>query len=318
MIDDTKALSRLTLHEFYTMEENIDIVVIGASSSVRAIDPAILDSELSQNTFNLSTVSQQMNEKYYLLKELFQNHNPKQVYISVDFSVLSRPIGNEAPLYIVSDYMKNGRNRLELIFNSLESDKYLNAFSRVIRNREELTCKDIVQIVTEKSTDAYRSYMPIEDERSVYKGKGFDYFKSGNELDVTALDSEIDIVDVTAFDKDEIKYLENAIQLCKEKGTDVTLVVMPYTEYYVDKSLQYEEFDKYMEEFSKANNVSFYDFNLCKVEFLQLENSDFYNLAHVNLSGAEKTSQFMAELILTNNKDNMFYESISEKRGQSE
>ena len=43
LIDDSSSYTRLTFHEFYTQQENIDTLYVGSSHCFRAINPQIMD-----------------------------------------------------------------------------------------------------------------------------------------------------------------------------------------------------------------------------------------------------------------------------------
>ena len=60
LVDDTKSYTRLTMHQLYNSEQNIDIAFIGSSHVYVSLVPEITDKGFGKYTFNLGTSAQRM------------------------------------------------------------------------------------------------------------------------------------------------------------------------------------------------------------------------------------------------------------------
>ena len=65
--------------------------------------------------------------------------------------------------------------------------------------------------------------------------------------------------------------------------------------------------------------ASYYDFNLCRYEYLDTHNSDFLDLGHLNQYGAEKFSRVFGEFFAGDiDGQSLFYDTYAEKRERGE
>lgn len=78
LIDDTDSYTRLTLHELYNQEENIDILFLGTSHCYRLLDTSIADEIFDANTFNCGSSGQELDGSYALLIEAGKKHDLKK------------------------------------------------------------------------------------------------------------------------------------------------------------------------------------------------------------------------------------------------
>ena len=69
VVDDTSSMTRITFHEFYQREKDIDTIFLGPSHIFRGIDAEAVSGQTGRQCFDLSTSSQRLSASYYLLKE---------------------------------------------------------------------------------------------------------------------------------------------------------------------------------------------------------------------------------------------------------
>ena len=87
--DDLNSYSRTLTHEFYN-QENIDILICGASHVSHGIDSRIADKEFNFNTFNAGTPSQGINGTYAIIQQAIKSYKISKIYLECDFAVTSR------------------------------------------------------------------------------------------------------------------------------------------------------------------------------------------------------------------------------------
>ena len=85
VLEPENVYARLMMHGMYE-QESIDIVFLGASHAYRSFVPSVFDEKTGMNTYNVGTSSQTLKDSYYLLKEVFKTHDPKQVVLESGYS----------------------------------------------------------------------------------------------------------------------------------------------------------------------------------------------------------------------------------------
>ena len=77
----------------------------------------------------------------------------------------------------------------------------------------------------------------------------------------------------------------------------------------------YDLYHSFVKSFLASYGYVFYDFSLCKPEYLNLKDSDYYDYNHLNKDGIEKFtcifSDFLAEKITS---ERLFFSSYKEKK----
>ena len=138
VVDDTKTDSRLTMHELYNSEENIDVLFLGSSHSMRTINPEVADGVIGKHTFNAGTGAQYLEASYALLVEAGKSNDISDVYVELYYGQIGREIAdrnNCASTYIITDYMRPSLNKLKLLLCATPQDYYGDTFDPVRRNR---------------------------------------------------------------------------------------------------------------------------------------------------------------------------------------
>ena len=69
LVDDTSSYTRLTMHELYHADSNIDVLFVGSSHVYQSLNPEITDKIFQRNTFNAGSSSQGMDGSLAMIKE---------------------------------------------------------------------------------------------------------------------------------------------------------------------------------------------------------------------------------------------------------
>ena len=89
LMDDTKAQSRVTFHDYYETDP-IDILFVGPSHSVHFIDAMLMTDTLGESVYNLATTGQLLVETNALIHDAIDNHGIKRIFCEVSVSRLPR------------------------------------------------------------------------------------------------------------------------------------------------------------------------------------------------------------------------------------
>ena len=332
-VDDTDAFSRYVLHEFYEETENIDRLYLGSSHVFCDINPVILDGINGDNNFDLATSSQQLNTSYYLLREADKKHHIDRVYLDLYYYCMTGEIGK------VHDYrtipnswkviyqMKPSLNKLSYMLGLSAPEYYYMTFLAFMRYREELFNPDYVaRIVEGKQSDTWKNYEYLHvtpgDKYAMTNGeKGFRVyhgvpdpggFCTKNE-EVAAGDNPM------ILEPESLEYLLKIVEYCKKHDIALTWIGCPISDFLLITNGNYDCFSEQIRELAEKYEVPYYDFSLCKREYLDVSRNEYWSdIGHLNTDGAGVFSPFLGKFLLAqetgeNTYDDCFYGSYEEK-----
>lgn len=318
LTDDADSYTRIAMHEMYE-QSNIDVLLLGSSHSYRSLDPAILDEAWHVNTFNGGTSSQQPAASYYLLREIGKENDLSRVYMEVYYDLMS---GNETwqsptAAYIISDYMKPSINRLMFLWDTGGKDYLVHGLVLGRRNWEKLFdfsyWRDNLQ---KKSGADYQNYAYVTADNEEYAGKGFVYNREVIEPGTFAATEAFLPVNEEAISEENRKYLNKIIDYCQENGIELVFYSAPVPDFRLAGCGNYDSYVEQMESFLEGKGVPYYDFNLCRSEFLEMEDSCFKDDNHLNGEGAEAFSRAFARFFSEEGQEGVFWDSYAQKMEQ--
>lgn len=307
--------SRLTYHDFYSQDENIDVVVIGSSRVYQGFNPLVFDENTGASSFNLGTASQTLDASYYMIKESIKRYDIDTIYLGVEYDILTRDIGGQKNTWIISDYMR-GLNKYKFIFDVCKPSDWPIMLSRVYRYKNDISwnyCLNNIKAKLEPGfwkgehcNNIYSNYAYY-----VYKGlnygekvnKGYDYFAYRESY------GEFDIVSPENYNKDMIEYLKKSINLCKKSGVNLVLLTMPESKLYISRAGEYQLFTKFVNKLAAEYDISYFDFNLLSDGYFS--DNEFVNLDHLTLEGSAHFSKILSDLYMDTNS-HRFYDSLDD------
>lgn len=318
--------SRKMFHSFYEQKQ-IDNVYIGSSHVYCDINPYILDKKNGQNNFNIATPNQRIIDSYFCLLEANRTTKIKKAYIELYYKPSTGVLGDYSQTdsrtigYRVSDYSsKISPIRYKAIFAMNDKKHLTEAFSPFLRYRKYLFnpyhIKNQIDTKTSKQYKSFQYHNDFED------GNGYDeYLEKGRFISTRLL------INSRIWNEDRLPeemnitqaaqtYLQKIIDYCKQKDIELTLFISPV---WATQLLATENYDSYIQSVSKIaanNDVPFYDFNLCKEEYLNLEKPDYWrDEGHLNIYGAEIYTNTFYDVISGKyeNSSDVFHSSYQEK-----
>lgn len=301
LLDDSQSYTRLTMHELYETKEPIDTLFLGSSHCFRAYDPQLFTKLTGKPSFNLGSSSQNYDTSYYLLREAAKEHDIKTVYLDMHYKFLF--VGREdrdlVQANIITDYMRPSLNKLEFLTQTSESKQITNRLFPFRREWKRLA--DIAylrEVFEKKQTKAYKGYEPVIAEQEHYAGKGFVY--SEQELDASAI-TWWEKFGPVAEDMDSnetytLSYIEKIVEFCREEDIQLIFVTAPSFGQYLEVVGPYDLAYDYINNMAEHYEVPYLDFNLCKEEYLDLQEDSFMDVDHLNGKGAEELTRLLAKL----------------------
>lgn len=311
-LDDTDEFSRYMLHELYEQDENIDRLYLGSSHVFCDVNPAVLDDVNGDNNFNLATGNQQLIASYYLLKEADKKHDIKQVYLDMYYVCTTAGMGNLHDYdaiphsWIVLNEMKPSLNKFSYMINLSEPRYYYLTFLPFIRYKEQLFqpgyVKDIVARKQEKTwkNREYYHIRKMENGEFIMKSgeKGFMVnFGTPEQGGFYDRASGVPLKE-NPVTEESIEYLVKIVDYCKENDIALTWITCPVSDYQLVGIDTYDYYVEQMRDLSMQYGIPWYDFNLCKKEYLDLSSKQYWSdKGHLNSVGAELFTRFMGELL---------------------
>lgn len=292
ILDDTMTISRVMLHDLYTEKENIDILFCGASHCQLGFDTAVLDEAFGQNTFNAGSSSQGLETSLAMIREAAAYHDLKQVYVDLDYAIVTRELPNLESIYIISDYMKPSVRKAEYLLNATTSEYYVNSFMPLHKGRGYTgNPAEIVRIIGKKMKSGYRNYTDLD---SSYAGKG--YIASRIVIpDGSLWTTETPEAKDFMIPDNQQQYLREMISFCKENNIQLTFVSVPVTDFNMALVENYDDYVQTIKDFLAEYDIAYVDFNLARPQVSGIDRDSYFNDDnHLNQDGARVFAQCFA------------------------
>lgn len=314
LTDDAGSLTRIMMHELYSQEENIDVLFLGSSHCYRSLIPYEADRLMNKNTFNAGSSSQSLDISYELLKEASKKNRIKEVYLELYYdisSVVYKKRTSMTSTYIITDYMKPSLDKFIFLLGASSSEHYPNSFIVAKRNYKNLFDKEyILKTVQKKIKPDYRSYVPPKE----YAGKGyvenFSVSEDGSYCDTTSYYP----IDTDNISDDWLRTLDDIVTFCDQRDIKLNLFSAPMPDFVLVSKGNYDEYISFVKNIASEYGLEYYDFNLCKREYMSMDPSLFMDDDHLNADGAEKFTRLFCDFYSgKTDSGDLFYESVEQR-----
>lgn len=298
------------MNEMYECDKNIEVLFLGSSHVYRSYDTKISDEILGVKSYNAGSSSQGMNTSYYLLKEINQYHDLQTVYLDTYYGMANIP-EDDGQVFTISDYMRPGKNKIELLLSSGGIETLVKGYMLFQRNLNLNIVDNIKSNFTPLS-----DYSSVQYDNEEYRGEGFVYsFEVVNAEDenvYTTYAGGADFSQGTPVSDLYYEYLMKIIQYCADNNIKLVLVNQPMPKKTTDYVKDYNNYVQYIKGIAELNNIEYWNFDLYKEE-LGLTMADYKDGGHLNGEGAEKYTEFFCKFILLSknedfNMEQYFYQ----------
>jgi hypothetical protein len=247
--------------------KDIDILFIGSSHIYRGIDTRIFEQN-NIKAFNLGTSLQTPLNTYHLLEEYLPTMRPKYVVLDLYWSPLLDE-GTEASIDILSN-------------------------AEVSKNMAKMALKsrNLVVINTLLISAIHQALSPRDT--SVQQEYNGDNYIPGGFAEPAYIKNILTAQQLAAIEKKEftpnamqIRYIHRSINLCKEYGAEVLLMVVPVTAEYKKTLIGYDDYTAKLKKIARRNDVPIIDYNL-QNDFALSTEYDFFDEDHLSKTGVHK------------------------------
>lgn len=263
------------LNEFYDLPENsLEYICVGSSHVYCNVSPLEIWNESGIKGFVMATQQQPLTASYYYIKEAFKTQKPKVVILEGLMAL--RTEHTEGVIYDAIDPLHFSLNKLQMIndlVDSKESDAYYFNILKYHSRWKNVTVEEVVKNYNAEN-DIFKGYVPLES----------DYVGQNQIPDYNSATSQV-------IPNENLETLNNILNVVEENGAKLILLIAPYeVEYYTGMfKAEYE--------WAQKNSVEVIDYSLRLDEIGIDPNEDYYDIGHLDLSGATKLSRDLAGIL---------------------
>lgn len=289
-----------TMWEEYYMEDELDMIFVGASFCSAASDPYIFNEKLGVKSFNMGTPLQGIEQNVSAIKTALEDHDIKTIVVNMGFFVLQMDSIDQAELSF--ENMKARKNSgVAGIYDGLRymwheevrnTEKSINYLFPWLYNQEDVSWEFISKNVASKidalkngtdekivSRKGYRYYLGEEGSKTKWEINSFRYYPQ-------ELDSKL------------VAEFEELLALCSKEDVDVIVVNTPHPVYDVVSCYEtYEKNEELVTELCAKYEIDYYNFSLAKPEIFDVKTAYFYDFEHLNDDGAKVFSTDFCEFL---------------------
>lgn len=270
---DTTVNSVRSFREF--KEEPLEVIVYGSSHAWCGINTEILTEEYGILSYNYGCAWQHVNTTKLFLEDSLREHTPQVVILETD--MLTEPLADTEMCGEI--YYTKGVGSVCQKWNYLRQcfgnklSQYIGYLLPTIvfhENWKELTKESFVENANDNDFVKSRGYLGSSSVEPVIIG---------------ACES----LSQTAIPEDTKKILDEMVTICQKDNIQVVLCTMPFEGDYC--------YGQAVQEYAKENGLCYINFYE-KMQELGIDcETDFRNAEHLNDSGAEKITKYLAEYL---------------------
>lgn len=270
----------------YLEKNSIDALFLGSSQMFCSVDAGRLTDEYGISSYDFGASAQNMTQTEYYFSEALKTQDPKLVMLEVcniftaDKDVHDNSLSwNFTPM---KPSVAKFRTAMKVCDNNFyKSFKY--SYAPILLYHSRWTVIGDFSFGEEKDFDVVlhpKKYALISSRgffgRDHVEKHEIDFLKDDNNEKIIPEESRQAIL--------------NIAETCRENGAKLVLFKTPVSCWTKGDSLS-------VRKFADENGFDFYDFNENIGEIGIDENTDFYNIDHLNIQGAEKFTDYFVETL---------------------
>ncbi|MDR1753289.1 MAG: hypothetical protein LBR74_00050 [Eubacterium sp.] len=273
---------------YYEDPNTIDVLFVGSSQAYMDINPNVLWRDQGIASFNYAGGNQAIWSSYFYIQEALKYQKPLVVFL--DVWAVSTKFENDftdQPVQIAYSTFRPSLNKLGIINSGVPpKDRMLwHADIMFFHTR----WKNITSNSPFTTRENYQAHSP-------FKYKGFvgvpNVTSHGPELNAVVYPSTDEFAEIPEKNK---LYLMKIIELSKNQGFQLVLIKSPTAVFSFEKA------SNSIAKIARDHNIPFIDFHYnSHRDAMGLDyQTDFLDGGHLNMTGAEKLSKYIAEYLNT-------------------
>ena len=265
----------------YVEKGSVEVLFMGASQMFCAVDAGALTNEHGISSFDYGASSQQAFITKYYLRTALRLQDPKIVMLEVN-SIFNKslPVGDDVLAWNYA-FMPASISKFESLYEATGGNiaaSLEHTFAPVLVYHDRWKSFD--------ENDVLYATNPKEYAAESLAHRGFlprDHVESG--LEIAYFSDDFERMEIPEYNAEAIR---NMALECRSRGIRFVLFKVPVSNWTKGHSIS-------VQEFADECGVEFLDLNAHWNEIGLDTNTDLYNYSHLNTSGAEKTTSWLAK-----------------------
>lgn len=295
----------------------VDTIVTGSSYAERTINPNILDDKLGYTTYNIAVPYQNLHDSFHAIKKAHETRGISRVVLGLRHETLCDD-SNERDLkrhaIFTTGYVSDIsvvyylRDMFDTVFDPQYFGKRDSLNYPVLWgyhvNRKSDPLNNLSQRLS--STDRIADSV-IHYHTWHYYANGYGNYSSNTKWFDHGVDLGKGTLTPFEFGKlsdEHMKTYEEICKYCKEHNIELITVITPYPSFvFVNDKGVYPSMMKPLEALAQKYGSRYIDLNLVKDNQYRPSLLQFYDVEHLNSSGADRVSALVADILSNTDPD---------------
>lgn len=257
-------------------ENSIDALCIGASYTYCSTLPAVIYESTGISVYDVAGPTLTMSLSYYYLRQALKTQHPNHVYLEVT-SLFFDPYMDYTKVDV--GYMPWGLPRLQATFDAAEPEQRLGLLFPLYNYHDRWSQVSLLDLVRPRADDK------VDDMAGYTYLSQAEPFAARKERDETSASYRPEIY------QQNVVYLRKIQELCQREGIGLSLYLAPAVEYLPEACIEAlqktaQELDLPLHDYTTQEQLTALGLDL---------EWDFYDGRHLNVSGAKKFCQALAQ-----------------------
>ena len=275
--------TRTAVEGFFTLDDNsIEVLILGPSQMFCGVNAEKLTNEYGISSYDFGAPGQRLLSTYYYLQEALKHQKPKVVMVEVSSSFLPNSDITDAIMAWNYAPMPASVEKWNSFIEIFEGDKLRTieyCFFPLLAYHSRWSTMPISKVLDE--------YFKEKD----YSSMG--YIPREAHQEVTIAYQEISPEEEKAIPVENTEYLLAISELCKKNNIQVVFFKVPVANWTKNDA-------HIIKAFMEKNQLEYFELNDYLDEIGIDQATDFYDEAHLNTSGANKATDFLANYLRQN------------------
>lgn len=305
-------------HRRNALAGSVDYEIIGASHSLTAFIPVILDDKLNCNSYNLSGSLMTWKCRSALVNEELDRNPVNTLVLEVSYNSMVLPEKETESNIYTYPRINSPINRIKFIIDNQSLSEIDLLFADML-NSGITVWEGLLYKIYKSRGSGLLDIISTPYKRDLnYENKGF---LGRGHSDITLAEDEVsDMFATERLDTDftdyNIEEMEKIIKICKEKDIEVIITIVPISDSFIWRHTGWDVFQTKINELGKESGCPVYDFNLIKDRYeLFSDETSFSDETHLCENGAEIFSNLFCDVMLkaeSSDVTDLFYSNYSD------
>lgn len=295
----------------------VDTIVTGSSYAERTINPNILDDKLGYTTYNIAVPYQNLHDSFHAIKKAHETRGISRVVLGLRHETLCDD-SNERDLkrhaIFTTGYVSDIsvvyylRDMFDTVFDpqyfgKRDSLNYPVLWGYHLRQGAEPLYNLTQRLISsDRIADSVARYCTWH-----YYANGYGNYSSNTKWFDHGVDLGKGTLTPFEFGKlsdEHMKTYEEICKYCKEHNIELITVITPYPSFvFVNDKGVYPSMMKPLEALAQKYGSRYIDLNLVKDNQYRPSLLQFYDVEHLNSSGADRVSALVADILSNTDPD---------------